>query len=67
MDDLLDKLEESIRVTLVVSDRHGFDLVKSMISGINFNKTVCNVIVKPDGTESDIKELHEKYITKCER
>ena len=50
-----------------MSDRHGFDLVKAMMSGINFNKTVCNVIVKPDGTQGDIKEDHEKYITKCER
>jgi len=54
-DELFDKLEESIRTSIIVSDRAGFDLVRSMISGVNWNKTLCNVIImnNSDGLKAE--------------
>jgi len=55
--ELFDKLEVSIRVTLIVSDDEGYNLVRTMMAdGINFNKTICNVIIKKNGNEGDLED-----------
>jgi hypothetical protein len=54
-DELFDLLEKTIRATIIVSDRDGFDMIKDLMT-LNFNKTICEVIVKPDGTEGALKE-----------
>lgn len=61
-DELFDKLEESIRTTIIVSDRAGFDLVRAMISGVNWNKTLCNVIImnNSDGLKAECEEYNQK-------
>ena len=28
-----------------------------MMSGLNFNKTICNVVLKKDGTEGDLETV----------
>ena len=54
--ELFDKLDVSIRVTLIVSDDEGYNLVETMMGkGINFNKTICNVIIKKNGNEGDLE------------
>jgi len=54
--ELFDKLEVSIRVTLIVSDDEGYNMVRTMMAnGMNFNKTICNVIIKPNGNEGDLE------------
>jgi len=53
--ELFNKLEVSIRVTLIVSDEDGFDLVRTMISGINFNKSICNVIFNGEADTTDLQ------------
>ena len=63
-DELFDLLEKTIRATIIVSDRDGFDMIKDLMN-LNFNKTICEVIAKPDGTEGNLKELHDKYIISC--
>lgn len=54
---MFDKLEVSIRVTLIVSGEEGYNLVRAMMSGLNFNKTICNVVLKKDGTEGDLETV----------
>jgi len=39
-DELFNKLDESIRATIIVSDAHGYDMIRALMSGINFNKTI---------------------------
>jgi hypothetical protein len=68
---LFDKLEVSIRVTLIVSDEEGYNLVRTMMTpGINFNKTICNVIIKKNSSEAsfpeDLEEKAEAFNTKKE-
>ena len=53
-------LERSIRATLIVSDRTGYDIVRALMT-VNFNKTIVNVILKKDGTEGDLESLVEAY------
>ena len=55
-------LERSIRTTLIVSDTEGYDIVTTLKSGINFNKTVCNVILKKDGTEGDLEAAYNDFL-----
>ena len=52
-DELFDLLEKTIRATIIVSDRDGFEMIKDLMT-LNFNKTICEVIVKPDGTQGDL-------------
>jgi len=53
---LFDKLEVSIRVTLIVSDEDGFDLVRAMISGLNINKSIWkNIILCTDEDTADLE------------
>ena len=53
---MFDKLEVSIRVTLIVSDEEGYNLIRALMSGLNFNKTICNVVLKKDGKEGDLEK-----------
>merc|ERR1712166_618323 len=59
-DELFNMLERSIRVTLIVSDRTGYDMVRALMT-VNFNKTIVNVILKKDKTEGDLESLVEAY------
>jgi hypothetical protein len=60
--ELFDKLEVSIRITLIVSDDEGYNLVRTMMAaGINFNKTICNVIIKPNGNEGDLEQVAQAF------
>ena len=65
-DELFDLLEKTIRATIIVSDRDGFDMIKDLMT-LNFNKTICGVIAKPDGTEGDLKEKYDAYIKSCDK
>jgi hypothetical protein len=39
---------------LIVSDADGLEMVKHLkTKGVNFNKTICNFIVKINGIQSD--------------
>jgi len=61
--ELFDKLEVSIRVILIVSDADGLDLVKTMASGININKSICKVIFNGDQDSADLQaKCSEKSI-----
>jgi hypothetical protein len=65
---LFDKLEESLRVTLIVSDDDGYDMVSSMISGLNWNKSIWGIVIR--GETEKAKELAkecEKYNKKMEK
>jgi hypothetical protein len=60
--ELFDKLEVSIRVTLIVSDDEGYNLVRTMMAdGINFNKTICNVIIKKNDNEGDLEQVAQAF------
>ena len=39
-------------------------MIKDLMT-LNFNKTICEVIAKPDGTEGDLKEQYDAYIKSC--
>ena len=64
--ELFDLLEKTIRATIIVSDRDGFDMIKDLMT-LNFNKTICEVIVKPDGTEGKLKEQYDAYIKSVDK
>ena len=63
---MFDKLEVSIRVTLIVSDEDGFDLVRAMISGLNINKSIWkNIILCTNEDTADLEAefaKQKKYI-----
>jgi len=45
-----------MRATIIVSDEEGYNLVRHLISGINFNRTICNIILIKDGSEGDLED-----------
>jgi len=49
---LVDKINESVRVCLIVSDDVGYELVTAMIDGaFAHNKSIQNIIIVPNGKE----------------
>jgi hypothetical protein len=41
-------------------------MIKDLMT-LNFNKTICEVIVKPDGTEGKLKEQYDAYIKSVDK
>jgi hydrogenase maturation factor HypE len=58
---LFDKLGVSIRATLIVSDEEGYNLVRHLISGINYNGAICGIILIKDGTEGDLEDKVKEF------
>ena len=53
-----------MRATIIVSDEEGYNLVRHLISGINYNRTICNIILIKDSTEGDLEEQVKTFIKK---
>jgi len=58
--DTFGAIANSIRTTLIVSDKHGYELVYDLVSGISFNHSISSIIILNEGDMEDKQKLWVK-------
>ena len=55
--DTFGAIKDSIRNTLIVSDRYGYELIWDLVSGISFNHSISAIIILMEDEQNKDEEL----------